>query len=218
MRRALASLALLAGFASAPRAGADPCPVPEGAAAALAGLDAAPRLAFLSAQAATDDQAARAWSRDWLAACAALAVAQLVPLQLVDRPSRPDLVVGAATSLLGVGLLLATPLHVSDDAPTLRLAAAQPGCPSLATAEPLFLRDAAEEAQGRSALAHAGNVLVNLLAGLVLGLGYHRWTSAAVAFASGTALGELMLRTRPATLPDALSRYLAGQLTAPPAR
>jgi hypothetical protein len=55
-------------------------------------------------------------------------------------------------------------------------------------------------------------VLVNVAAGLVLGLGYDRWGQAALTAGSGIVIGEIAIWTQPTRSVDAWRRYQAGEL------
>jgi hypothetical protein len=44
---------------------------------------------------------------------------------------------------------------------------------------------------------HAANAALNVGVGLVLGLGFHRWQSAAVSAGAGILIGELQIWTMP---------------------
>ncbi|MHB8877432.1 MAG: hypothetical protein ACYC8T_27385, partial [Myxococcaceae bacterium] len=93
---------------------------------------------------------------------------------------------------------------------------AQPGpCPTLASAERLFLRDAEGEAFGVSWLLHGANVVFNVAVGLVLGLGWGHWESGAINAAAGIAIGEVMILTQPTGVVSDLERYRGGELRPP---
>ena len=56
------------------------------------------------------------------------------------------------------------------------------------------------------------NLLYNAATGLVLGLFFNRWPSAALTAASGWLLGEAMILTQPSGAEDALRRYREARL------
>ena len=141
-----------------------------------------------------------------------------------DRGQRAELLLGGAKSVLGLFPILVTPLTVTRDARRLdeRLAAAGPSanaCESgaLAEAERMLVAAAWRENFGKSWLQHTGVFVVKLGAGLALGLGYGRWTTGALGAAVGIAVGETIIYTQPRQSVDALARYRAGTLDAPPA-
>jgi hypothetical protein len=102
------------------------------------------------------------------------------------------------------------------------LATAPPGtpaCPLLVEAERLLLRDAANEAEGRSWRYHTGNVVVNAAIFFLIGAGFGQWLGAAISGVIGIAVGETMILTQPDGAVAALRRYRAGELgPAAPAR
>ena len=195
------------------------CPVPPGAASALASRDSAERIHFLRAKLQAESGRAGAWLELWDVSLAALAV---VPVALVpvapDQGYATDLLFGAATSAATVVMITALPppalAHQSSIAP-------RPGgppedsCEEVARLEALFSQVAQAEAAGQGVRAHLMNVVVNVgVAMLGLGVGLGRWQSAILGSISGTALGELMLLTQPRYLMDDLGRYRAGELGA----
>jgi hypothetical protein len=63
---------------------------------------------------------------------------------------------------------------------------------------------------------HVGNVVLNAGVGLFLGLGYHHWVAGALNFASGAAIGEVIIFTQPTNVVDGLRRYRDGALDEAP--
>jgi hypothetical protein len=82
----------------------------------------------------------------------------------------------------------------------------------LANAEETLATGARHEAFSNGVVPHIGNVLVNAGIGLILGLGYGRWKSAAISGGIGLAVGETNAFTQPHRLPTSLQTYRAGQL------
>lgn len=88
-------------------------------------------------------------------------------------------------------------------------------CASLARAEELLFRDAANEAEGRSLLFHGGNIMVNAAVFFVIGAGFGHWTSATISLLTGIATGEIMIFTQPVGALETLHAY-GGADFAPP--
>lgn len=158
---------------------------------------------------------ARVWRWCWTAGYGALTLGQALPAAFIDdRGARADLIAGAATSAVGLIGVLALPPEApsSSDALEREMAASAGADPSaqLARARELLERAEADEAFARGPLMHAANAAVNLAAGLVLGLGYRRWDSAAITAISGIAVGELQILTAPKGLLEARSAASAG--------
>jgi hypothetical protein len=148
---------------------------------------------------------ARIWLWSWTAGYGALTLGQAIPAAITDdRGTRADLIAGAATSAVGLIGVLALPPEViaSSEEIERELSASAGGDPRarLARARALLERAAADEAFARSPLMHAACAVVNLAAGLALGLGYKRWVSGALTAASGIAIGELQILTTPKAL------------------
>ena len=89
-------------------------------------------------------------------------------------------------------------------------------CTVLAESERLLLHAAESQQSARNALAHIGNVAVNLGLGLVLGYGLDRPQGAAVNTSIGIVLGELMIATRPLQAARGLESYRVGNLRPEP--
>jgi hypothetical protein len=85
-------------------------------------------------------------------------------------------------------------------------------CVSIARAEKMLVRDAANEAEGRSLLFHGGNIVVNAGIFLIIGAGFGHWTSATISLLTGIATGEIMILTQPTGALDALHAYRKSDL------
>ena len=194
------------------------CPAPLlGGGPALQQVPAQARLRFIRERLRSDAHRARIWSYAWGAIYSSLAVGQFVAAPLVSHASGLDLYVGGGASLIGLVPLLVTPLKVMGDEKRLEEPEAEaPGtdpCISLARAEELLIRDAANEAEGRSLLFHGGNVVVNAGVFFVIGAGFGHWTSATISLLTGIATGEIMIFTQPLGALKALQAYRSGDLT-----
>ena len=209
------SFALSASFAFAVE-----CPVTlVGGQPALQHLNAETRLHFLRERLHTDAHNARVWSYSWGAIYSSLAIGQFIAAPLVSPASRPDFYVGAGASLIGLAPLLFTPLNVMQDEEGLvESNAAAPGadpCVSLAWAEGRLVRDAANEAEGRSLLFHGGNIVINTGIFFIIGSGFGHWTSATISLLTGVATGEIMIFTQPVGALNALHSYRKGDVVSP---
>jgi len=194
-----------------------------GGAPTLQRLDAEVRLRFIRERLQAEARRARTWSYAWGATYAALMIGQLVPLPFVSPETRLDLYVGTAGAALGLIPVVVMPLRVMRDDRWLarRLDRAPAGthpCVLLAEAESLLVRDAANEAWGRSWLFHTGNVVVNAGIFFIIGAGFGHWVSAVVSGLSGVAVGELMIFTQPTGAVRDLRRYRDGDLGSPAER
>jgi hypothetical protein len=203
----------------APRVMADTgCPLPAGAAPALAGASDQQRLHYI--QRVLDDQGhrARQWSWAWGIAESALFTYNVVDAVVVDTSAdRATAIVGAAASLIPPVLILATPLKVKADQPLLDGKLAVDGsCTTLTWAEQALERDAEDEATKASWVSHVGTVALATAATLYLGLAYHdNWTNAGITGGAIFVLGEAQIWTQPKGAIGAERRYLNGDLGAP---
>ncbi len=188
------------------------CPIPAGAGPGLEAASAESRLAFIRSRLGSEGGRVRTWQLWWSVGYGALTAGQLAAIPLTEDPgARADWAVGAASAAIGLGLVLLFPPDVGSS--EARLASLPPdGCPALAEAERLLESAAASEAAQTGWLVHAGNLVLNAGLGLVLGLGWQRWESAAWTFAIGAGLGEATILTQPTALPEDLARYRAGDL------
>lgn len=161
----------------------------------------------VAAQLSDESTRARRWVVGWTITYGALTAVQAIPAFIVDdRGLRADLVVGAATSaigLLGVAVLppqvLASHTTLSRELGDGSLADA---CVAGLRADQLRAAAVDDEVFATGPVMHAANALVNIAAGLVLGLAYDRWTSGAITAASGIAIGEVQILTAPTRLRD----------------
>jgi hypothetical protein len=202
------------------RAFAGECPTTVvGADPTLLRLNVQTRLRFIHERLHNDARHARLWSYSWGAIYSGLAVGQFIAAPLVSHASGLDLYVGGGASLLGLAPLVLTPLTVMGDDKSIDDSQADfpemGSCVSLAKAEKLLVRDAANEAEGRSLLFHGGNIDVNAGIFLIMGAGFGHWTSATISLLTGIATGEIMILTQPTGALDALHAYRTGDLASP---
>jgi hypothetical protein len=185
------------------------CPAPkEAVVGSLAHRGTEERLAFLSTRFVAESEAAQRWTGVWGGSYIAL-------IGVFPREEQPDWYWGALSSAVGVAFSVLDPLEVMAGGPVFaRRAAAHDvndaaaTCALLAEGEKLLRASAEHEATGRSWFIHAGNVLFNVGIGLVLGLGYQRWTSAAINALAGAVIGELTIFTSPNQLISAWDSYV----------
>jgi hypothetical protein len=189
--------------------------VPAGTGASVGELEPSQRLTFIQSHLHEDARRARIWTGAWGASYSVLTMGQLVLAPAFAPEERVDLYVGAVSSAGGMAALLAVPLDVMADSLALdALATQHPGpvdCAVLAEAERLLVQSARSEADGRGWLMQGANVVYNLATGLVLGLFFDRWPSAALTAVSGWLIGEVMILTQPTGAQDALRLYREGK-------
>jgi hypothetical protein len=211
--RSWISLSLALGVSSLARgASADVCPVPQGA-EAIAAVDREERLAYLARAFDREVSDIDQWSWTWGGVYAAGAVAQAAALPFTsDHGKRIDLYVGVASTSFGALTLTALPLQLTVP---LRLArghfAEADRCAALARAERTLFKVEKDQRLATSWVGHVGNILVNVGIGLILGLGYDRWSSAALSAGVGIAVGEANAFTQPHHLRDVIERYRSGR-------
>ncbi|MDC0712251.1 hypothetical protein POL68_27535 [Stigmatella sp. ncwal1] len=184
----------------------------------VASSDNRQQLTFIQSHLNEEARRVRLWTDAWGAGYGALTLGQLAAASALPKKEQVDFYVGAVSSAGGLAALLAMPLDVMADALALdALVLAHPGeidCEVLAKAERLLVRSAQSEAMGRSWMMHGASALYSLLTGLVLGLGFDRWSSGAFTAVTGLLVGEVMLLTQPSGAEDTLRRYRAGALSA----
>jgi hypothetical protein len=200
-------------------ASATQCRAIAGGSPALAAIDAETRLRWLDRRLAEDATRARIWAITWGMAYGSVVVIQLALLPITDETGeRAERVVAATSAAIGVIAGAALPLKIMGDQAwwEKHLAASRGAdrCALLNTAEQLLLRGAASEAFGISPLVHVGNFVINIAAGLVLGLGYDRWGAFGYASVVGIFVGEIQVATQPTDVIEDLRLYRAGELSA----
>lgn len=163
---------------------------------ALDGVDAA-RLSLIKSLETEEAVRVNIWR--WSCAYIAGTLAQAIAIPFLTKEAdRIDFIVGAISSGFGALFELVLPMDVIGHAPKVReLPETAEG---LAEAERLLENDAKDEDFCVSWLMHAGNVLFNVATGLVLGLGWQHWESAAWNVGIGIVIGEVMVLTTPHNL------------------
>jgi len=196
---------------------AESCPPISGGQPALEQVDVEQRIQFIRDRMAYDASKARTWSEAWTITWGVLTGGQLALLAFFDGDAQADLYVGAGSSFIGLAGQLILPLSVKSDQTRLEnhinmVGRAAERCKLLEHAEKVFIENAENEADGVHWLMHGANVLINVGAMLILGLGFDRWDSGAINGAIGIALGELMIFSQPTGLIDDLERYRRGEI------
>jgi hypothetical protein len=216
--RALIAAALLSAAGSA---AAETCPVMPGADPALARVPAAARLRFLREQMQHAARRARAWAWGWGITHATLMTINLALIPVFDDPGqRVDFYFGASTSALGVALLVINPPRILRDQRRAEalVSSAAASCARLAEIEGLLVRSARDDARGKSALLQVGSMIFNLGLGATLTFAFGRQATALGYVLAGSAIGELMIVTRPDDTVRALAQYRSGRLAGPTPR
>lgn len=156
--------------------------------------------------------AAKLWWAGWLYGYSAATVAQgAVALTNENLKTRQDMVLGAATTLIGAAGQVLMPMVPASapkkldlipcDTPEERII-------KLKKAEELFEASAKREIDGRSWTMHAASGAVNLGSGLVTWLGFDRTLSAGLwNFALNTAITEAQIWTQPTRAKNEYKKY-----------
>lgn len=187
----------------------------------MSGEQVEARLDYLARVFDREIHAIETWSYLWGSVPALAAVGQGVALTLThdDYATRVDLSVGIVTSLIGVLSLGLLPLRLTLPMRNARWRWTEADrCAVLGHAEATLERVARDQSLATGGLTHLGNIALNTGVVLVLGLGYDRWTTAAISGGAGVVIGELTAFTQPHHLRGALEDYRAGRFYAPPAK
>ncbi len=184
------------------------------------------RLSFIENALHSGQPRAKTWWYGWISGYSAgaavmggLAAAhwndrKLDPLtqrQVADRGFAKDMLVGSATFVLGVGGLVIDPF-VPAYGPN-RLRAMLEGTPEerrlkLQKAEELLRECARREREGRGWMTHLLNLGVNVAAGLVAVLAFHRpGSDGLLTFATGEAVSLLNIYSQPSRAISDLDNY-----------
>ena len=200
------------------RADSFKCPAIKGAVPTLATLDAEKRLQAIRQAMDPASRRALAWALGWGIGYGVLTVGQFAPIPWIeDDGLRADFYVGGGASALGVLFIAVAPPNVIRDKKRLdeKLAARSKQsdpCILLAETERAVLDAAKFEQLGTSWIVHGANLLLNVGAGLILGLAFDRWDSAFLTTSAGTLIGEIMIWTQPMDMTKFLERYRRGSL------
>jgi hypothetical protein len=172
------------------------------------------RLDFLARTASLEASRLGTWKLVWGATFGVLVVGQLAGRPLFPAEAAADSYWGAAYSALGFVSTLLPPPEVFVRGTAFAIAAAsateENRCALIAEGERLLREGAGPEAFGTKWFLHALNVAVNVSLGLIIGLGYHRWGTAALDVGVGLALSETMLFTKPTGLVSGWREYTSG--------
>lgn len=214
----LCALALASALTADLRAEETPCPAIAGGNATLAQASPSRRLLFIQRELNVDARNVRVWAWAWSSIYTGLIIGNAA--RLGTSKAHGDIVDSAfatGASSFGLAVLAVMPPAVLRDQPRLarlvsRYDATRDSCAVVAGAERILLRDAASEAFGRGPLVHAGNFAFNALLGIVMGVAFHRWETAAIVAPVGTAVGELQQATIVTHIDDTLARYRRGEL------
>ena len=211
-------VAISAGFGSAVPASAGECEIPVAAAPALAAQTPDARLRFIAQTLRQTARSERRYAGGWSLVYTGLAAGTWLFVPLSSDPRQyVESAFNTGTSLLAALLVVIPPIGVIRDQQRMERLLLQQGtgdvrCTVLAESERLLLHAADRQESARNALAHIGNVAVNVGLGLVLGYGLDRPQGAAVNTSVGIVLGELMIATRPRQALRSLERYRIGNL------
>ncbi|HEX4456462.1 MAG TPA: hypothetical protein VIA18_00750 [Polyangia bacterium] len=209
---------VLSSLLAATSAQATQCRAVDGGSAALEGIDAETRLAWLDRRLRIDGQHDLLWSALWGSAYGALTVGQLALWPTSNNTSdRAEKIVGASASMIGtLSTVILPPKAIADGRWWARhypaLVGRENPCAILNIAEQLLVRDAADDVFGEGPLVHIGNFIINGAAGLILGLGYNDWKAWGYTTIVGIVVGEIQNSTRPSESLEDLRRYRRGEL------
>jgi hypothetical protein len=195
------------------RAFAETCPNYEGASPIVLDAEARVRLSYLDGSLPRASRNAKRWFWTWTGGFTALAAGQLalIPLQEGVEQKRTLWVNAGSTGLGAIFLAVAPPRAMGMRRRLDRqLEGVDDLCQRLTLTEQMMTRAAAVEWFGTSWITHAGNILVNVGAGLILGLGWQQWRDAWLTTAVGILVGEMMIWTQPMDLSRTLQRYRTG--------
>ncbi|MFN0061100.1 MAG: hypothetical protein ACKVPX_01080 [Myxococcaceae bacterium] len=188
------------------------CPAPAGT-STLSAVDAQARLQFVREALRTERPRLLAWSRGWGSVTAVAGAVQIVAASLVKDPgARVDLIFGSSSAVLGATLEWVLPLGLTNRLQDAQVDIDGDVCASLALAEAALVEGARYESVAHGWMAHLGNVLINTVLSLALGIGFGRWESAVYSSGIGLVVGAAKILTHPAGLLSALERYRAGDL------
>jgi len=154
---------------------------------------------------------ARTWRYVWSGLNVGSAVLSVAAIPLLPKSTRPDLIIGGATSALSGAFTWFWPLDVEAHA----AAAEKTRCWPLARRTPELLRlrklSARDEAERVRWPWHVGNFVSALVPGALLWFGFHEHVNGALSVAGSFASGELELLTQPTHLADTAAPSVSGR-------
>jgi hypothetical protein len=170
------------------------------------------RIRFIQEALEKSEKPLDVWWYGWLGAYSAATVAQgAIYFLSDDNVTKQDMLVGAATTLLGAGFQLITPIGTGRDADSL---AKMPEkdyeqlAEKLQRAEKMLEINALKEKSGRSWQIHGLNTAVNLGSGLITWLAYKRTVWDGVAnFLINSVITETQIWTQPTRTKKARDIY-----------
>ncbi len=208
----------LAAFICARAASAQRCPTRPGISPALANIDALERLAFIRRRIDHAAYRSRVWAATWGSAYATVATVQVVRIPLTEDPTTQiEAALAAGSASLGALFVAIVPPAVLWDTRTIRQRIARHRqsddiCAFVADAETILEHSASNQAFGVGPVMQSVTLGYNIGLGLLIGFWLHDWTTAAITMATGTAISEVMLLTKPTDAIDAWRRYRIGDL------
>lgn len=166
------------------------------------------KLAFLRTELANEAHKMHVWSWTWGSIYGSAGILQLSLLPVVDRESKKDLAIGAASSAIGATSLLVLPLQITRPITALSDEWENPDrCKVLALAEETLRQGVASERLAQSWIGHVGNAVFNIALTMLLGFAFGHWQSGLISGGIGIVIGELNLLTQPANLDGVLDDY-----------
>jgi hypothetical protein len=140
----------------------------------------------------------------WAAGNGAVAIGLLgVGLTADDEGARAEAYFGSGGSVLAAVLpLLFQRVPAIADSPRLDRALAETPagperCALVVEADRMLARSARDERFARGFVSHAGNVLINAVGWVIVGLGWDRWKTGGLGALLSIAAGEIQIYTRP---------------------
>jgi hypothetical protein len=191
------------------------CPAPEGGSQALADVDAARRLTYVtSALDRASDQALK-WGGGWRATFQLSAAVQFgLAFRATRYADRVDLTangIKATTAFLFSTVFRLPAERHNEPWSTTRPWDEGPLCARLAAAESALANDAKFERRGRGLGMQALGLGFNLAVGVTTYLMHRRLWSVALTSVTGSLVGQLRIYSQPTVAMDAEEAYLAGR-------
>lgn len=201
--------------ATSPAQAEDSCPVPEGASPALASVEPARRLSYVTGALTEAGEKSDSWGRFWRVTFQAGAVVQFAMAGVAKRDAdRIDLLAGGAKSLVGAVFAYVARLPAERHHPAWADHPWEKGdlCTRLAQAELALEKDAKFEQRARGIGMHALGLTFNIGVGVAAYLMHHRLSTVASSVVIGGIIGETRIFTTPTVATAALTDYRAAKL------